>query len=103
MPPTRGLTEAQKAEHRRRQEEARMQEWQKRNTLILKRMICYYGTKHEEVGQVIRRSRTAVTERMNGSTPWTAKELMLVANFFDADDQTRAALLGGSGKCRWEY
>lgn len=103
MPPTRGLTEKQKAEFRRKQEEARMKDWHERCTLILTRLIRYRGTKQDELARAIHKSRGAVSARLNGHTPWSATELVAVANLLEADGQTRAALLGGQEKCRWEY
>ena len=102
MPRTRGLTDRQKEEFRQKLEEERMKKWQGRCSRIIKRMMGYYGTTQGEIAKVIDRSRAAVCERITGKTAWTAQELVLVADFFEADDDTRAALLNGRSRCRWE-
>lgn len=95
MPKTRGLTAAQR-------EAKRMKEWQTRAIRIIRTMMAVYNKTQSDVAAVINRTRVAVSERLNGRTAWSASELVLVADYFHADDQTRSALLGGKEKCRWE-
>lgn len=95
MPKTRGLTAAQR-------EDIRMKEWQARSSRIVRAMMAVYEKTQADIAAVIKKTRVAVSERLHGRTAWTASELVLVADYFHADDLTRSALLGGKEKCRWE-
>lgn len=95
MPRTRGYTAKQKAE-------SRSNTWSARCLKIVKRLMAAHDLSQRKLAELLQISDSAMSHRMSGKVGIPAYDLMVIADYTNADTVTRAALLGGKEKCIWE-
>lgn len=94
MPKVRGLTREQR-------ERTRLDDCDKRRSEIIYQLKRRSRETNEDLAKVIGISSVCICNRAKNRSPWTVRELILIADHYNVDDTTRAALLGG-GRCKWE-
>lgn len=94
MPRVRGLTDSQR-------EKMRIDDCDKRRSEIIYQLKRRAHDTNDDLAKIIGITAVGVCHRYKCRTPWTVRELILIADHYKVDDMTRSALLGG-GRCKWE-